>query len=382
MRISVQGEAASLVRAPADSPGTQGVSVRDIDSGKTLPAQYDEVSGQLAFVAGSGTYEVVPGGSDSAPYQTEVVHKLDRVNLHVGGEFFATYVLAGGRRPYFWPLLGPSGSTVVRGQGSGDHPHHTGLAVSYGGHSEGGSANIWSDWDEPPYGPGGRMLHQGFRKMYGGPVYGELVQDLAYVDALGDRIVSEVRTIRWWWASAHARYLDIECRVLEVTDRGPRPFILMARTPMSFGIPENGAVTNSAKAATPDLVYSEDKRYRASWVDASGPSGPPPPPPPPGPPEDLVDLREDAATYAEVGTGPWNGIAVLDHPSNHGFPNVVGKYAMVQQITQAHYPPPEAPDGPFTFQQRIYVHDGNAADAQVAAVAATYEAGPQTEVME
>ena len=39
------------------------------------------------------------------------------------------------------------------------------------------------------------------------------------------------------------------------------------------------------------------------------------------------------------GTGPWNGIALFDHPENDGFPGTIGKYAVVQQVTQAHYPP-------------------------------------------
>ena len=41
--------------------------------------------------------------------------------------------------------------------------------------------------------------------------------------------------------------------------------------------------------------------------------------------------------------GPWNGIALFDHPANDGFPNRIGKYAVRQQITQVHYAPARAP---------------------------------------
>jgi hypothetical protein len=54
---------------------------------------------------------------------------------------------------------------------------------SYGGHSEGGSVNVWSDWDEPPYGPGGRIVHRGFRRMLTGPVYGEVVRPVSSIQA-------------------------------------------------------------------------------------------------------------------------------------------------------------------------------------------------------
>jgi hypothetical protein len=80
----------------------------------------------------------------------------------------------------------PGKGAFVRGQGTGEHPHHTGLTLSYGGHSEGGSVNVWSDWDEPPYGPGGRIVHRGFRRMLAGPVYGEVVSVLTYLDPYGE----------------------------------------------------------------------------------------------------------------------------------------------------------------------------------------------------
>jgi hypothetical protein len=271
-------------------------------------------------------------------------------------------------------VLGPAGGSVVRGQGSADHPHHTGLALNYGGHAEGGSVNIWSDWDEPPYGPGGRMLHRGFRRAVAGPVYGEVIEDLTYVDAWGDPFASEERTIRWWWSSPSCRFLDFEFCVLGVRDRGTSPFITMMRAPDCFDVPHVGRVTNAAGAPVPDRVYTPESYFTASWVDMSGPAGMPPPDPPPGPPEVLVDLQESSKLYRQAGSGPWNGIALFDHPDNHGYPGIVGKYATAQQVTQAHYPPDRS--GPFTIRQRVLIHDGDAASAGVAGYAADYVSAP------
>lgn len=371
-----------LVRVPlpADSPlrAVDTATVRDEASGELLAAQVDREAGELVLVVpgelaagATRSFRVVDDAAVPAHPASAVV-KLDRVVLQVAGEKFADYLVAGGRRPYFWPVISATGASVVRGQGSADHPHHTGLAISYGGHSEDGSTNIWSDWDEPPYGPGGRMVHRGFRRVTTGPVYGEVVQDLTYLNVDGDPIADEVRTIRWWFASDEARYLDITCAVSQVHDSGRGPFLLMVRTPQAMAIPTPGRLTNSASAAAPSLVYGVEDRYRAAWSDASGPSGGRPPVAPAGPPEDLPDLRADAKQYASLGEGPWHGIAAFDHPGNDGFPNVVGKYAMVQQITQAHYPPASAPQGPFSFQQRLLVHTGDADQAGVAAVAADY----------
>jgi hypothetical protein len=80
------------------------------------------------------------------------------------------------------------------------------------------------------------------------------------------------------------------------------------------------------------------------------------------------------------GNGPWNGIALFDHPQNDGYPGPIGNYAVVQQITQAHYPPAGAPDGPFTFRHRVLVHDGDATAAGVGARAAEYGYDCEVEV--
>lgn len=370
VRVQVSPERLGL---PRRVDASVGLTLRDNDTNTAVAGQYEPRSGELAFVlpgelaAGAQQTLVVEPGEPDPRFATSCDVKLDRVVLGVGDERFADYIVAGTRRPYFWPVVGPAGASVVRGQGSGDHPHHTGMSVNYGGHSEGGSVNIWSDWDEPPYGPGGRMIHRGVRRSVTGPVYGELVHDLSYVDTDGELFATEVRTVRWWWASHERRFLDVESQLLEIRDAGPKPFLFMIRTPDSFGIPEHGRVLSSTGGP-----ITEKTIYRASWVDASGPTGGPPPSPPEGPPEDLPDLRERAQTYAAAGSGPWNGIALLDHPANDGYPNVVGKYARPQQIVQAHYPPEDAPEGPFTFRQRVLVHAGDTESAGVAGYADDY----------
>lgn len=287
---------------------------------------------------------------------------VDRLEAFEDGILFARYTFAGTRRPYFWPVIGPSGHSVVRGAGGVEHPHHTGLAINYGGHAEGGSSNIWSDWDQPPYGPGGRMLHVAWLSIDAESA----TEQLLYVDADGRSIVSEIRTIRFSWASYARRYIDLEVQVEYVADKGPRPFILMARASEKFDIPRTGRVSTE-----PGVVRS-NQQDRARWIDASGPTGGPPPPPPSGPPELLVDLPGVMATETSAGDGPWNGVAILDHPSNSGYPNIIGKYAVAKQLTQAHYPPAAAPNGPFSFRTRVFVHDGDAKTGEVAAEADSY----------
>lgn len=361
-----------------------------------LVAQFDAHSGTLRFILPGSVRAAsvrhlrvlgAPIASVVPPWPMSVVQKLDRVIVRAAGEPFASYITTGGRRPYFWPIIGPSGASVVRGQGSADHPHHTGLGIAYGGHSEGGSVNIWSDWDEPPYGPGGRMVHRGFRRVISGPVYAEVVHDLTYVDTFGDPFCEETRTHRFWWASEAARYIDTTSEVRWLRDRGTSPFLVALRLPSEMDIPNIGSMTNDSGTPVPPAPGAE-RAYPAMWVDGSGPSGEPPYPPPAGAPEVLVD-QPGARPYREgPGTGPWHGVAIFDHPSNHGFPHQAGKYAGSMgtggsgtgQITLAFYPPEGASEGAFTFGTRTYVHRGDAIDGRVDAQAASFRHPPEVVV--
>lgn len=382
--VAIPDDLHGFLRSDRQAGGPVGVTLRERGSGRIVSAQYDPPGGRLWFVlhdpagvGGTWHLETVELDRPPAALPASFLQKLDRVELSVAGAPFASYVVSGTRRPYFWPVLGPAGTSVVRGQGSSDHPHHTGLALNYGGHAEGGSVNLWSDWDEPPYGPGGRMLHRGFRRALAGPVYGEIVEDLTYVDAYGDPFASEVRTVRWWWSSPTCRFLDFEVQIVGLSDRGTSPFLMMMRAADCFDVPDVGHVTNAAGAPVPGRVYTPESYFAASWVDMSGPTGEPPPPPPPGPPEVLVDLQESSARYRQTGSGPWNGIALFDHPSNHGYPATVGKYSTAQQVTLAHYPPDDT--GSFTIYHRVLVHDGDATSSGVAAYASDYRSDPAAE---
>ncbi len=259
-----------------------------------------------------------------------IVQKLDRLLFQVNGILRAQYTFLGARRPYFWPVVGPAGISVVRGQGTEEHPHHTGLTLAYGGHGEGGSTNIWSDWDEPPYGPCGRIIHRGFRLLHGGPVFAEVVEDLTYLRADGEPLLDEVRRMRVWAGLSGSLFLDFTFSIAALHDAGTHPFLLAARLPGSMDIPATGRVVGS------DGPRPLSGDFKGRWVDGSGP----------------------------LGTG-WNGIALLDHPRNHGYPADLCKYAVAAQISQCHYPPAPSASQNFSFQQRVYVHDGDALAAEV-----------------
>src|SRR5262249_52786709 len=110
------------------------------------------------------------------------------------GAVLARYVLAGVRKADFWPGMDRP-QDGVRGAPA-EPQHQTGLCLAYGGHGGPGTTNIWSDWDEPPYGPCGRMLHRGFDVVEGGPVAARFVQRLTYLRPDGEALLEETRQVR------------------------------------------------------------------------------------------------------------------------------------------------------------------------------------------
>jgi Methane oxygenase PmoA len=303
-----------------------------------VPCQYEPDTGQLSWLTGhlqkggSALYRIhCSGGVSTQSKRYRIEQKPAHLLINVDDELFARYNFLGVWKPYFWPVNGSSGN-VVRGAGGGDHPHHTGLYLAYGGHGEGGSANIWSDWDEPPYGPCGKMLHQRFVRLTEGPVYAEFVEEVIYVKGNGDKILDERRVARVWYADSGARFLDLSFETTKPLDIGKKPFMLVARLAPSMNIPKEGHVENSE-----GLVGRQEVDHkRARWVDCSG----------------------------KVGKSI-NGICIFDHPQNSEHPGMWGEVAVPSQMTLVHHPPDNLPKDRFHLQFRVCIHDGNTSDAQM-----------------
>jgi hypothetical protein len=304
-----------LAKAPASLRSPTGVVV---------PCQYDEATGALLWILEASlaageerTYQMSDASAQGVPWHVE--EKPDHLNVYAGADLLTRYTFLGMRRPYFWPVNTSRGS-IVRGSGSDDHPHHYGLGMAYGGHGEDGSANIWSDWDEEPYGPCGKIIHRSFESVVAGPVCVEINETLWYLKANGDVITEEKRRVRVWLIHRDEFYFDWKSECSAPQDDGSKPFLLAARLPNSI-TGETGDVLNSDGEDG-----QEAARMHASWCDFSG----------------------------RLGDG-WSGIAFFDHPDNPEYPGKFGEYAVNPQMTLTHHAPPY-PDEPLELQFRCYVH--------------------------
>ncbi|MCH8290469.1 PmoA family protein [Candidatus Poribacteria bacterium] len=323
-----------------EGTSTLAVSRTDADGHslrEDVPAQFEPSRRELAWQteglrAGESAWYAIRATNEPPPNNRyRIENRTTHLLITVDDDLFTRYNFLGVWKPYFWPLNGNHG-TVVRGAGGGDHPHHTGLFLAYGGHGEGGSANIWSDWDEPPYGPCGKMLHQRFVRLTQGPVYAEFVEDLVYVKGNGDEILTETRTARAWHADNGRRFLDITHETSPPLDIGDRQFLFVARMNPSMKLPNEGHVENSEG----QIGRKEVHHQRARWCDLAG----------------------------VVGDGV-NGLAMFDHPQNVEHPGFFGEIAVPQQMSILHHPPNELSDDRFRLQFRVYVHEGITPEADV-----------------
>ncbi len=270
----------------------------------------------------------------------------DHVWFTRDGVLLARYAYLGTWKPYFWPVMVPAGN-VVRGA-SGEHQHQTGLFLAYGGHGGEGTTNIWSDWDEPPYGPCGKMVHLAFELVEGGPVHGRLVQRVLYTKADGPELLLETRDVRLTPLPNGDLVFDIERRVEAPQEPRPGPFILAARVADSLRLVD--------LRRRDERGYAQPLERPGALVAAVEP----------------VLQRPENATYRTI--GPWldwygpvgdgiAGIAFFDHPANPGFG---------QGITAAGYgcmtlshPFPEGAAGAL-YRYRVLAHTGDATQARIA----------------
>jgi len=351
--------------APEDLPEGD-LWLHDESSGDRLPVQ--RLAGHLVFVLGAlgrgerRDFRLETGAA--APEGVRVVEQDEAIEITVGDALFTTYHYAvGGVRPYFYPLLGPTGVAMTRnfpmrtdvpGE-SLDHPHHRSLYVAFG------EVNGVDVWAEPPNPNTGRIVHEGWDNLVAGPVLAYLGERLRWVDGQGHPLLAERRrTIVY--STASVRLLDIEI------------VLAPARQAVLFGDTKEGGplglrVASALEGKRGGLIENayggrreaETWGKRAPWVDYSGQIG-----------------------------GETVGVALMDHPTSFRHPthwhvrdyglfcaNPFGLSAFADDPNQRGdvvLPPGQS----LTFRYRVCLHRGDAAAAGISDHYHAYANPPRT----
>ncbi|NLG28206.1 MAG: hypothetical protein GX557_09855 [Chloroflexi bacterium] len=297
-------------------------------------------------------------GPDVVPVESEGVTLVETESgvLEVGieGELFTRYNYGTDLvRPFLYPVLAGAGTGITRNwpmvEGVAgerqDHPHHTGVYTAQG------SVNGVNNWDN---GAGhGYIVHQGFGRVYEGPVAGGFTESLAWTDAEHKTLMTETRRITFYATDPEARVFDYSVSLhasegevtLGDTKEGGLLAVRVASSMDVMGPREGGRI----QTATGGINEGEAWGKRAEWVDFSGPV-----------------------------SGDWVGIALMDHPSNPRYPTYwhVRNYGLMTINPIALHDYTGDPNKRWdlvipagetvTFAFRVYVHVGDANEALVA----------------
>jgi hypothetical protein len=352
------------IAAPAGLAATVNWLV-DENTSRRTPAQI--IEGHLVAVidglsrGSSRRYRLESGeASDNGLGLTQSPERFD---LAIDGARFTSYWFeSGGVRPYFYPLNGPTGVGMTRNYPmrevageSTDHPHHRSLYVAFG------DVNGVDVWAEPPHPNTGRIVHQSWNRVEGGPVVASLRESLRWVDGQGQPLLDEQRQIHAY-ATRAIRVLDLDLTltpssvaVLFGDTKEGGPLAVRVATPLE------GARGGTIENANGGRREAETWGKRSPWVDYSGRIG-----------EETV------------------GIALMDHPTGFRHPtwwhvrdyglfaaNPFGLSAFTNDPNQRGDYRLE-PGHSIAFHYRVVLHQGNASSGQIDAHYGDYANPPSS----
>jgi hypothetical protein len=340
----------------------------DVSSGQRLPVQRDGTRSVVAVIGplqGERRFRLEAGTAEGKGVQVERSGS-HRVEVRLAGQLFTAYehdpAIA---RPFFYPLIGPTGHSVTRhypmkadvpGE-TKDHKHHRSLWSAYG---ELNGADNWSEGKDHA-----RQVPQGEPELVSGPVFGRLTARNRWVTHDGKPQLQEQRVLTVYNVGVDRRLFDYEITFTATggdvlfgdTKEGG---ILSIRVASSMDAKEKGRIENSAGGVGEKECWGKP----AAWCDYSGP--------------------------VEGGTV---GIGVMDHPGNLRSPvqwhvrdyglmttNCFGAstFAGEEGGRRGEY---TLKDGQsLTFRYRVLLHSGGAKEGGVADAYAAYMQPPAIRV--
>ncbi len=318
---------------------------------KALAEQREVFEEMVAKAQRSGTGQRSASG-------VKITEQEKTLRVEINGELFTEYRFKDVPRPYFYPVIGPTGVPIIRhwpmkeGKDEAqDHVHHRSLWFTHG------EINGHDFWGEG--GKSGKIVHDKFLKVTYGRDMGVIQANNKYVARDGQVICTDTRTHRFY------NRPDGQIMDFEITIHASEGKVVMGDTKEgSMAIRLAPTMRLKGKVGKGHILNSEGQRdgetwgKRAAWCDYYGPV------------EDQIV-----------------GVAIFDHPQNpkhptwwhvrdyglfaanpfgvHDFEN---KQKGVGDIT---IPAGES----LTFKYRFYFHKGDTNQAKVAEHYREYAAG-------
>ena len=309
-----------------------------------------QVFAQMVGKAQSGGATPAAGGG------VKLTQSDNRVKVEINGKLFTEYRFQEPQRPFFYPVIGPTGQPVMRHwpveetdpNDSTDHVHQKSLWFTHGAVN---GIDFWSDNK-------GKIVHDKFLEVSSGPQVGVIQSQNKWVAPDGKVVLTDTRTHRFrsnpegtlmdWEITLHASNGPVTFGDTKEGSMAIRLNPTMQLTPTkgmkSKGITAHGHIINS-EGVTDGQTWSK----RADWVDYYGPI-----------------------------QGEIVGIAIFDHPDNPRHPTWwhVRDYGLFAANPFGIHDFEKKPAGAgdlvipagqsVTFKYRFYFHKGDEKQSHVA----------------
>ena len=299
-----------------------------------------------------------------APAQSavQITEQPDRLRVEINGKHFTDYIFKETPRPYCYPLLGPGGTPMTRNfpmktiEGEDhDHKHHRSLWFTHG------NVNGLDFWSEDR--DFGKVVHQSFTKVASGEKEGLIISRNQWTAKDGAVVCTDERTLRIYSRPDNERLFDFEITLTagksDVTLGDTKEGTMALRLNETMRLKPN---KENVGKPVGHIVNSEGVRdgatwgKRAAWCDYYGPV-----------------------------EGKTLGLAIFDHPQNPRHPtwwhvrdyglfaaNPFGKHDFESLPDKAAGNLVVAAGKSITFRYRVYIHEGDEKQADVAGRYADY----------
>jgi hypothetical protein len=309
---------------------------------------------------GDVEYKVIAGPKpvDSASNPgVEMIPNGRRVEVRIDGKPITEYIPDDGPKPYFFPIVGPSGALMTRSypmkQVEGeknDHPHHRSLWFTHG------SVNKVDFWSEAP--GHGRIVETSRPTVTGGQAMGMIRTTDDWLAPDGKKVCQDERVVRIF-ATKKGRVLDFDI-TLKATE-GPVTFGDTKEGMFGLRVATSMDVT-SRKGGK--IVNAEGIGDKAAW----------------GKPSPWVD-------YIGMVDGKTVGVAILNHPSSFRYPTTwhVRDYGLFAANPFGWHDFGQKISGEFVlpkgesikFRYRVILHDGDTTSVDLPAQFQAYAQPPK-----
>lgn len=306
-------------------------------------------------------YRLIPTTEKLERATVSVRRDGDDAEVQVRGKLFTRYVTKGANKPYFYPIIGPTGAPITRhypmreveGE-TRDHIHHRSFWFTHG------DVNGFDFWSEGAR--AAKTVHAGYEALESGPVFGRLRAKVDWIAPNGEKVCEDIRELRVY-ATSRGRLMDFDVTV-KAGDR-----------PVTFGDTKEGtlgirvASSMDVTKGQGHILNSRGDKDTAAW-----------------------GKRAEWCDYWGPVEGKVVGIAIMDHPKSFRHPTYwhVRDYGLfaANPFGLRDFTGDRSANGSYTisahgaiaFRCRIYLHEGDCEQARVADVAYAFANPPKLDV--